>query len=220
MLKKISWILIICTLLLLFWPSSTTAPKLLSVFKLTEEPEVIVRGTSGSALTLDISFGDAALEKWIAELEAPFPLLLVDPSWARRFPDSTELIRKKNIPVALLGKEGAFYEENATLFKKQLEDFMILFEQQPLWFRTKDEVFPKVLQDSLWKHEINALGSTLRWKGGKLPLHKKGEILTVALERKGTATIDDIDRLLASREFQSVEDVLFATDVKTKKIPE
>ena len=219
-LKKLGWIIIICTLILVLWPSSIKTPQILSVFKLTEEPDVVVRGTSGSALTLDISFGDSALENWIAELEAPYPLLVVDTAWAMRFPDSAELIRKKNIPVALLGKEGAAYEEDSALFTTQLEEFSILFEKKPLWFRTSDEVFPKLLQESLWKHEINALGSTLRWKGGKLPPHKKGEILTVALERKGKTTLDDIDRLLASREFQSVEDVLFATDVKTKKIPE
>ncbi|REB07881.1 hypothetical protein DVB69_07820 [Sporosarcina sp. BI001-red] len=220
MLKKIGWIMIICMLTLVLWPSFITAPQLLSVFKLTEEPDVIVRGTSGSALTLDISFGDSALENWIADLEAPYPLLLVDTAWAKRFPDSSELIRKKNIPVALLGKKGAVYEEDSTLLTKQLEEFTILFEKRPLWFRTSDEVFPKLLQESLWKHEINALGSTLRWKGGKLPSHKKGEILTIALERKGKTTLDDIDRLLDSREFHSVEDVLFATNVKTKKIPE
>lgn len=212
--------MIICTIVLVLWPSSITAPQILNVFKLTEEPDVVVRGTTGSALTLDISFGDAALEKWIAELQAPYPLLLVDTAWAMRFADSAELIRKKNIPVALLGKEGAAYEEDSSLFNKQLEEFTILFGKKPLWFRTSDEVFPKPLQDALWKHEINALGSTLRWKGGKLPPHKEGEILAAALERKGTATLDDVDRLLDSREFQSVEDVLFATDVKTKKIPE
>lgn len=220
MLKKFSSILIICTLIFVLWPSTITAPKILSVFKLTQEPDVVVRGTTGSALTLDISFGDTALEDWISEIEAPYPLLLVDTAWAKRFPDSAELIRKKNIPVALLGNEGAAYEKDAELFTKQLEDFTLLFEKKPLWFRTSDETFPKHLQETLWKYEINALGSTLRWKGGKLPPHKKGEILTVSLERKGKTTLDDIDRLRASREFQSVEDVLFATDVKTKKIPE
>lgn len=220
MLKKLGWILIICTLILVLWPSPITAPKMLNVFKLTQEPDVVVRGTSGSALTVDISFGDTELETWIAEIEAPYPLLLVDTDWANRFPDSAELIRKKNIPVALLGKEGAVYEKDSSLFSKQLEEFTLLFKKKPLWFRTSDEVFPKQLQESLWKHEINALGSTLRWQGGKLPPHKKGEILTAALERKGKVMLKDIDRLRASREFRSVEDVLFATDVKTKKIPE
>lgn len=218
-LKKVIWITIICALVFVLAPSSIIAPKLLDVFKLTEEPDVIVRGTDGSALTIDISFGDAALENWISQLKAPYPLLLLDTAWAKRFPDSAALIRKKNIPVALLGDEGATYEKDLTLFNEQLEDFTVLFEKKPLWFRTRDEVFPKLLQETLWKHEMNALGSTLRWKGGKLPPYTKGEILTVSLERKGKTTLEDIDRLLSSREFRSVEDVLFATDVKTKKIP-
>ncbi|WP_432353372.1 hypothetical protein [Sporosarcina sp. A2] len=220
MIKKILWVCILCILLFVLLPSSITAPKVLNVFKLTEDPDVIVRGMSGSALTVDISFGDTPLENWINELDAPYPLLLVDIAWAKRFSDSSALIKKKNIPVALLGSEGDLYEQNPELFAKQIEEFTELFGRKPLWFRTSDEVFPKTLQEMAWKHEVNSLGSTLRWKGGKLPTPKDGEILTVALERKATITFEDIERLRASREFHSVEDVLFPTDIKTKKIPE
>lgn len=220
MLKKIIWFAVLCTLLFLLLPTSLSAPKILNVFKLTDEPDVIVRGTSGSALTVDISFGDSELENWIAKMEAPYPLLFVDIGWAKRFPDSIEHIQKKNIPVALLGEEGVVYEDNPALLDKQLKEFQLLFNTKPLWFRTRDEVFPKVLQETLWKQEVNTLGSTVRWNGGKLPSVIKGEILSVALERKGQVKIEDIDRLIESREFHSVEDVLFATNVKTKKIPE
>ncbi|GEM_PF-397496 len=220
MLKKAIFTLALCALLFALLPATISAPKILQVFHIVKEPDVITRGTQGSALTIDLSFGDEPIEEWLARLEAPYPLLLIDPSWAKRFPESARLIAKKNIPVALLGENGASYEEDPLLLGRQIEEFVSLFDKKPLWFRTKDEYFPDPLRSSLWKEEVNALGSTVRWKGGKLPAQQKGEIVAVPLDDSQHVSVKQLDELLASRTFQSVEDVLFATTVKTRKIPE
>ena len=86
-----------------------------SVFRVTEEPAAITRGTYGSALTVNISFGDDEVEQWIQELKKPYPLLLIDMEWAERFPETVRLINEKNIPVGLLGDEGHAYEQNTRI---------------------------------------------------------------------------------------------------------
>ncbi|WP_052461660.1 hypothetical protein [Sporosarcina koreensis] len=193
---------------------------MIDVFRAASGPDVIVKGTKGTSLTIDLSFGDEPVEEWIAGLSAPYPLLMIDPAWAERFPDSAQLIKEKNIPISLLGEPGASYEEDPALFNRQLEHFTGIFEKKPLWFRTQDEYFPKVLRDVLWEKEINALGSSTRWRGGVLPKVKEGDIIAVSLDRRQLVSLDEVNELLASRQFQSVEDVLFTVDIKTKKIPE
>lgn len=207
-------------LLAVFLPPRMAAPKFIQVFHITTEPDVIVKGTYGASLTIDLSFGDQPVEEWIAELEAPYPLLLIDPAWTARFPESAKLIRDKNIPTALLGAQGASYEERPGLFSEQLAQYKEIFGSTPLWFRTQDEYFPKELRDLLWKEEINALGSSVRWEGGKLPNVKDGDIIAVPLDDKQRVSLKEIEELRKSRSFLSVEDVLFAASVKTRKIPE
>ena len=114
---------IICCALFLLLPALPKQLSLVSVFRVTEEPAVIVRGASGSALTVNISFGDIEVEQWIRELSKPYPLLLVDMKWAGRFPETVQLIKEKNISVGLLGDKGITYEQNTPLFIEQLEQF-------------------------------------------------------------------------------------------------
>lgn len=193
---------------------------LTEVFRVTEEPVAITRGTYGSALTVNVSFGDDEVENWIHTLEKPFPLLFVDPDWAERFPKTVQLIRKKKIPVGLLGHKGQDYEVDATLLVNQLNQFEKTFEVKPLWFRTTDEVFPYFLHTILWEAEVNALGSTFQWSGGDIPPASEGEIISVSHHRKNHIQLSEIARLSESREFQTIEDVLFGISSKTKKIPE
>ena len=98
--------MICCVLFSCSFPPLPKQISLLSVFRVTEEPAVIVRGASGSALTVNISFGDVEVEQWIQEFSKPYPLLFVDMKWAERFPETVRLIKEKNIPVGLLGDEG------------------------------------------------------------------------------------------------------------------
>ena len=167
---------IICCALFLLLPALPKQMSLVSVFRVTEEPAVIVRGASGSALTVNISFGDVEVEQWIQELSKPYPLIFVDMKWAGRFPETVRLIKEKNIPVGLLGDEGMTYEQNTPLFIDQLEQFEKTFGVKPLWFRTIDEVFPTTLHSMLWEAEINALGSSVVWNGGDFRLLLKGKL--------------------------------------------
>ncbi|NYF25813.1 hypothetical protein [Sporosarcina sp. JAI121] len=211
---------VICCALFLILPSLPKQMSLVSVFRVTEEPAVIVRGASGSALTVNISFGDTEVEQWIQELSKPYPLIFVDTKWAERFPETVELIKEKNIPVGLLGSEGMAYDQNISLFMKQLEQFEKTFGFKPLWFRTVDEIFPRALHSMLWEAEINALGSSTVWKGGTLPPVTKGEILSIPHHRGDHIALAELKKLNESRTFISVEAMLFGTKANIKKIPE
>ncbi|WP_318616107.1 hypothetical protein [Sporosarcina sp. YIM B06819] len=209
-----------CLGLFLLLPSLPEPASLTSVFRLTEEPAVIVRGTSGSALTVNISFGDVEVERWIREVKKPYPLLFVEMDWAERFPETVRLIQEKNIPVGLLGDNGIAYEQNKPLFTNQLERFEDIFGMKPLWFRTIDEVFPHSLHTLLWEAEVNALGSSVVWRGGDSPPVTEGEILSIPHHRGDHIKFAELNKLYKNRTFTSVEDMLFKTTVKVKKIPE
>lgn len=220
MLKKSIHILLFSLIFLLVLPQlSAPSPSLMTVFRLTEQPNIIVRGAQGSALTIDISFGDHEIEQLLDGLEQPYPLLFVDPEWAKRFPMITETIKKRRLPVALLGQDGTLYEENPQLFQQQLKQFEEIFEMKPLWFRTRDEVFPSGLLQQLSEHEVNALGSTVVWRQGPIPPATEGEIISIPHHREERAALKDIQRISKSRDFQSVEDLLFQTKMKYKKMP-
>lgn len=212
-------IFIACLGLFLLFPPLPEQASLTSVFRLTDEPAVIVRGTSGSVLSVNISFGDDEVEKWIQGLGKPYPLLFVDMKWAERFPDTVRLIREKKIPIGLLGDNGSVYEQNASIFIQQLEQFETIFKVKPLWFRTVDEVFPQSLHTQLQKAEINALGSSVVWRGGDSPPVVEGEILSVPHHRDDHIVLDELKKVYKGRTFTTIEDMLFKTTVKTKKIP-
>lgn len=217
-LKYIIIFMICCVLFVLSPPFPNQNP-LTAVFRVTEEPAVIVRGTSGSALTVNISFGDVEVEQWIQELSKPYPLLFVDMEWAERFPETVRLISEKNIPVGLLGHEGKDYEQNIPLFIDQVQRFELLFGKKPLWFRTMDEIFPQSLHMALWEAEVNALGSSVVWKGGNPPPVLEGEILSVPHHRSDRIELAELKRLADTRTFITMEDMLFQTKAKVKKIP-
>lgn len=207
-----------CGLVLLV-PPLPQSLSLVSVFRVTKEPVAITRGTYGSALTVNISFGDDEVKEWIQTLEKPYPLLLLDPDWAERFPETTRLITEKNIPTGLLGLEGDSYEADGSLLIEQVEQYERLFEKKPLWFRTIDEAFPPFLHSLLWEAELNALGSSVKWTGGEIPPVIEGEIISIPHHRKEHLYLPELKRLSESRDFQTIEEVLFGPIGKTKKIP-
>lgn len=192
-----------------------------TVFRLTDEPsEVIVRGMSGSALTINISFGDEEIVALIRELQAPYPLLLLDMEWAERFPEIVQLIKKRNIPTGLLGHAGLEYEQNTPLLIEQLEKYEEFFGTKPLWFRTADEQFPFTLRSTLWDIEVNALGSTVQWSKGEPPPVIEGEIISLPHHREERITLSNFKKLIETRQNKSLEEVLFNMSIKTKKLPQ
>ncbi len=221
MKTKLIILITVCCAAALFFPSMPGSDSLKTVFRLTDEPsEVIVRGMAGSALTINISFGDDEVEQLIHELQAPYPLLLLDMEWAERSPEIVQLIKKRNIPTGLLGHAGLDYEQNTPLLIEQLEKYEDLFGAKPLWFRTSDEEFPQALRNTLWESEVNALGSTVRWHTGEPPPVIEGEILSLPHYREERFTLTDYKKLTETRQNQSLEDVLFNMSIKTKKMPD
>ncbi|MFS0689659.1 hypothetical protein AB1K89_10465 [Sporosarcina sp. 179-K 8C2 HS] len=221
MRAKLIILITICCAAALFFPSMPGSDSLKAVFRLTDEPnEVIVRGMSGSALTINISFGDQEVEELIRELQAPYPLLLLDMEWAERFPEIVQLIKKRNIPTGLLGHAGIEYEQNTPLLVEQLEMYEKFFNAKPLWFRTFDEQFPYSLRSTLWDTEVNALGSSVRWYKGEPPPVIEGEIISLPHHREERITLTNFKKLTETRQNKSLEDVLFNMSIKTKKLPE
>ena len=90
---------------------------------------------------------------------------------------------------------------------------------KPLWFRTADEVFPFFLRSLLVEVEVNALSSSFKWQGGHIPPVTEGEIISVSHQRDDRVSLIELNKLVESRDFHSVEDVIFGLSVKTKKIP-
>lgn len=220
MRAKLFILISICIAAVLFFPTLPGSDSLKTVFRLTDEPhEVIVRGMSGSALTINISFGEDEVEQLIHELKAPYPLLLLDMEWAERFPEIVQLIKKRNIPTGLLGHAGMEYEQNTPLLIEQLEKYEELFDSKPLWFRTSDEQFPHSLRNALWDTEVNALGSSVQWLEGEPPPVIEGEIISLPHFREKRVSLSSLKKLNETRQYKSLEDVLFNMSLKTKRIP-
>lgn len=188
---------------------------------MTEQPDVITKGTYGSAITVNISFGKEDVIQWLGDLRSPYPLVMADLDWLERSPKAAEILIQKKIPVGLLGKNGIVYEENPRLLEKEISGYEKVFGKKPLWFRTADEEFPASLRNSLYQNEINALGSSLLWSDpGVKPKLSKGDILSIPYHRDHKISFKTIEALRASQDFHSVEDVIFGVSLKTKKYPQ
>ncbi|SEJ45809.1 hypothetical protein SAMN04488127_1866 [Bhargavaea ginsengi] len=192
---------------------------LIPVFNITQEPDVIVKGSHGTAVTVDLSFGDSEVKAWLEELQAPYPLIFADLAWLERSPELVKLMIDRNIPVGLLGAEGKLYEEEPKLLGEQIAIYEAHFSRKPLYFRTSDEEFPKTLQKQLFEAEVNALGSTMRWDGGKLPKKREGLILSIQHHQEKRTDLKKVSQLLSANEFLTIEDVLFGVETKEKKFP-
>ncbi|QOV10018.1 hypothetical protein [Viridibacillus arvi] len=206
----------ILVVFLLFIP---TKEKLLEVFNVTDSPDVIAKGTYGQTLTIDVSFGDQELEQWVKTLSPPYPLLLLDKDWINRSPAILQLIKEKRIPTGLLGKESTYYESNLMALEEEIAIYEKHFGVKPLWFRTKDQLFPSDMRQHLWQEQINMLGSSKVWTNDKLPILVKGDIITAPMHQKERISFKKIDELRAKYEFSTLEKTIFGYEIKDKKFP-
>lgn len=204
------------TLLLIFIPSKNT---ILEVFRLTEEPNVITKGNYGMSLTIDLSYADAEFIKWLNELKAPYPLLMVDADLLERSPTLVKVIQSKNIPTGLLGKDSKFYETNPLQLEKDIHTFHSIMKEPPLWFRTKDYIFLPEVTKVLWKEQINMLAaSKVQNSKDELKL-ARGDIVAVPYHQEERVPLKKIDQLTQKNDFQTIEETIFGYSVKTKKSP-
>ncbi|WP_211284624.1 hypothetical protein [Rummeliibacillus pycnus] len=204
-------------LLLIFIPSKNS---IIEVFRLTDEPNVITKGTYGMSLTIDLSYADAQFIEWLNEIKTPYPLLMVDTDLLKRSPTLVKVIQSKNIPIGLLGKSSDFYEMNPSQLEKDISTFSTIMKQPPLWFRTKDYIFLPGVTKVLWKEQINMLAaSKIQTSQDDLKL-SKGDIVSIPYHQEERLQLKQIDRLIERNSFQSIEQTIFGYSIKTKKSPE
>ena len=190
-----------------------------SVFRVTEQPDVLMKGNHGVTLTVDLSFGREDVDDWITNLEKPYPLLFLDADWMERSPLIVKKIKEKNIPVGLLGQESKNYEENLGLLKKEIEIFQSEFGVVPLWYRTKDNIFPEPLKQQVWDSKINMVSSSIKWTAGDPPTIQKGDIVSVALHQKTRVSLKELTAFQKAHPFVSIEETLFGYKTQTKTFP-
>lgn len=194
---------------------------MLPVFQLTEKPTVVSKGAYGKTVTLDLSFGKEDMKSFIEDLEAPYPHFFISNDWIQRSPTLILLMKEKNIPISLLGQEGIRYIEDPNLFKKEINEFEKAIGELPLWFRTKDYDFPIELQKASWQYEVNLLGSSNYWRqGDPIPKLAKGDIVSIPLHQDERMDIKQLNQLLKSDSFLSVEQNIFGLKTKSKALPE
>lgn len=193
-------------------------PSLLPVFQLTEKPAVISKGSYGNTITIDLTFGRDNVEKFVTELQAPYPHFFISIEWIERSEEIIEVMKDKNIPISLLGKNGSTYIENPTLFKKEVKQFEQVIGEKPLWFRTIDYEFPIELQKDAWGQEVNLLSSSKYWSN-KVPSFEKGDILSIPLHQNERIDIQQLTKIVQSTEMITIEQNIFGLKVKTKTFP-
>jgi len=193
-------------------------PSLLPVFQLTEKPAVISKGSYGNTITIDLTFGRDDVEKFVTELQAPYPHFFISIEWIERSEEIIEVMKDKNIPISLLGRNGSTYIENPTLFKKEVKQFEQLIGEKPLWFRTIDYEFPIELQKDAWGQEVNLLSSSKYWSN-KVPSFEKGDILSIPLHQNERIDIQQLTKIVQSTEMITIEQNIFGLKVKTKTFP-
>ena len=190
-----------------------------SVFRVTDQPDVLMKGNHGVTLTVDLSFGREDVDEWITKLEKPYPLLFLDAQWIKRSPLIVKKIKEKNIPVGLLGQESKNYEENLDLLQNEIEIFQSEFGVVPLWYRTKDHSFPEPLKQQIWDSKINMVSSSINWTTGNPPSIQKGDIVSVALHKKTRVVFKELSAFQKAHPFVSIEETLFGYKTQTKTFP-
>lgn len=190
-----------------------------SVFRITEQPDVLIKGNNGMTLTVDLSFGREDVDEWITNLEKPYPLLFLDADWIERSPLIVKKIKEKKIPVGLLGSDGVDYEESPQLLEEEISKFQSSFGTVPLWYRTHDDTFPELLKNKVWENQMNMVSSSVKWSTGSAPSVHKGDIVSVALHKETRIELEKLTDFQKAHSFVSIEETLFGYKTETKTFP-
>jgi len=190
-----------------------------SVFRITEQPDVLIKGNNGMTLTVDLSFGREDVEEWITNLEKPYPLLFLDADWIERSPLIVKKIKDKKIPVGLLGSNSKEYEGSPELLAQEISKFQASFDSVPLWYRTQDNSFPDLLKNQVWEKQMNMVSSSVKWSTGSSPSVKKGDIVSVSLHRETRIDLQKLTTFQKQYSFVSLEETLFGYKTETKTFP-
>lgn len=219
MYKLIKRILIAFIIVFIFFLFIQQKEPWTSVFRVTEQPDILMKGNQGMTLTVNLSFGREDVDEWITKLEKPYPLLFLDADWIERSPLIVKKIKDKKIPVGLLGKESKFYEKSPELIEDEIKRFQTAFGVAPLWYRTQDHTFPESLKKQVWDSQMNMVSASVIWKTGVAPSIQKGDIVSVALNQETRVVFKELNAFQKAHPFVSIEETLFGYTTQTKTSP-
>ena len=219
MYKLIKRILIAFIIVFIFFLFIQQKEPWTSVFRVTEQPDILMKGNQGMTLTVNLSFGREDVDEWITKLEKPYPLLFLDADWIERSPLIVKKIRDKKIPVGLLGKESKFYEKSPELIEDEIKRFKSAFGVAPLWYRTQDHAFPESLKKQVWDSQMNMVSASVIWETGVAPSIQKGDIVSVALNQETRVVLKELNAFQKAHPFVSIEETLFGYTTQTKTSP-
>lgn len=219
MYKLIKRILIAFIIVFIFFLFIQQKEPWTSVFRVTEQPDILMKGNQGMTLTVNLSFGREDVDEWITKLEKPYPLLFLDADWIERSPLIVKKIKDKKIPVGLLGKESKFYEKSPELIEDEIKRFQTAFGVAPLWYRTQDHTFPESLKKQVWDSQMNMVSASVIWKTGVAPSIQKGDIVSAALHQETRVVLKELKDFQKAHPFVSIEETLFGYTTQTKTSP-
>lgn len=212
------FIIIFAFALLLFFFVFPQKNSFISVFNMTEEPIVISKGSYGQSVIIEVSFSHDGFLVWLDSLSQPYPLLMLDAEWIERSPKFIETIKKKNIPVGLLGG-NVNKDYSLELFYKDVKTFEKHFNFKPLWFMTTDYQFTEELKQAVFNEKINMLSPTFKYKEGSNFAEHKGALISVQLGENSNPNFESLTEFINSAKFISVEENIFGYTLKTNKLP-
>ena len=205
--------------LVLFFLVFSQRDSIISVFQMSEEPVVISKGNYGQSIIVEVSFSHDGFLEWLNTLKQPYPLLMVNAEWIERSSKYIDVIKKKNIPIGLLGGDGA-KDYSIELFSKDVAIYEKYFQNKPLWFMTSDYIYTEGLKQSIFNEQVNMLTPSSIYKEGDDYKRDKGAIISIQVHEKSQPNFESLSKFLNSQKFMTIEENIFGYSIKSKKLPE
>lgn len=214
-------LLLLCLTLVAFVFLKPINYTMISVFSITDSPVVVTKGHYGMSLIVEISFSDEPLLEWLATVNEPYPLLLLDANWIERSPKHMEIIQKRKLPTGLLGPADSEEEPlDADSLKKEITIYEKHFGSKPLWFATRNHQYSQSLQKTLFQHQVNMLSPSIIWLGNKTaPSLQKGDFLFISLHENNKVSFSKLNALMQQNKFMSIEENIFGYTIQSEKSP-
>jgi len=217
MIRKLVLAFVIALVFILFvFPQKNS---IMSVFQFSNEPVIISKGNYGQSIIVEVTFSHDGFIEWLNTLKQPYPLLMVDAEWIKRSSKYIEVIKDRNIPIGLLGGEGA-KDYTIELFNKDVAIYEKHFQNKPLWFMTSDYNYSDELKQAIFNEHINMLAPTSIYKEGEDYKNDKGAIISIPLHEESPSNFESLTKFLGSQKFMTIEENIFGYTIKSKKLPE
>lgn len=190
---------------------------IISAFRISNEPLVISKGNYGQSLIVEISFSHDGINKWIEQLNKPYPLFMLDADWIERSPETIDIIKRKNIPTGLYGGSGEKF--SVDMFNKEVDIYVKHFKSKPLWYMTSDYKYSQNLKQAAFNEQINLLSPTFIYSNENQNHITKGSIIAIQVHEPSKPNFNEITKFINSNQFISIEENIFGYKMKSKKSP-